>query len=68
MEKDRETRIRERAYEIWERAGRPLGQQLEHWDQAVREIDQGDGEIEGDDIPNLRPCVRRCGSIRTSIS
>ncbi len=53
MEKDRETRIRERAYEIWERAGRPLGQQLEHWDQAVREIDQGDGEIEGDDIPNL---------------
>ena len=51
---DREQKIRERAYEIWDREGRPLGRELEHWTQATREIDQGEGEIEGDDVPNLQ--------------
>ncbi|WP_148151481.1 DUF2934 domain-containing protein [Rhizobiales bacterium] len=50
---DREQKIRERAYEIWDREGRPLGRELEHWMQAQREIDQGEGEIGGDDVPNL---------------
>lgn len=62
MENDRETRIRERAHEIWERAGKPEGLQDEHWEQASREIDQGEGEIEGDDVPNLeamREAVRQ---------
>lgn len=31
-------RIRARAYEIWEREGRPDGREHEHWDQARREI------------------------------
>ena len=53
MEKDRETKIRERSYDIWERAGRPLGRQKEHWDQAIHEIDLADGEIRGADVPNL---------------
>ncbi|PBB91534.1 hypothetical protein CK215_16965 [Mesorhizobium sp. WSM3864] len=30
---DREERIRRRAHEIWEQAGRPQGRQQEHWDQ-----------------------------------
>ena len=51
---DREQKIRERAYEIWDREGRPLGRELEHWMQAQREIDQGAGEIEGDDLPSLQ--------------
>ncbi len=51
---DREQKIRERAYEIWDREGRPLGRELEHWMQAQREIDQGEGEIGGDDVPNLK--------------
>lgn len=61
---DREQKIRERAYEIWGRDGRPLGRELEHWAQAerevaerelaAREIDQGAGEIEGDDLPSLQ--------------
>lgn len=61
---DREQKIRERAYEIWDREGRPLGRELEHWAQAerevaerelaAREIDQGAGEIEGDDLPSLQ--------------
>ncbi|MGC2412021.1 MAG: DUF2934 domain-containing protein [Stellaceae bacterium] len=33
-----EQRTRERAYEIWERAGRPEGKASEHWLQAEAEI------------------------------
>ena len=33
-----EERIRERAYEIWERTGRPDGKAVEHWLQAQTEI------------------------------
>jgi hypothetical protein len=33
-----DNRIRTRAHEIWEREGRPDGQQQVHWDQAEREI------------------------------
>ena len=31
-------KIEQRAYEIWEREGRPHGMALEHWHQAVAEI------------------------------
>ena len=33
-----EQRVRERAYEIWERAGRPEGKSTEHWLRAEAEI------------------------------
>jgi hypothetical protein len=33
-----EHRTRERAYEIWEKAGRPEGKAEEHWRQAEAEI------------------------------
>ncbi len=33
-----EERVRERAYEIWERAGRPSDKALEHWLQAEAEV------------------------------
>lgn len=33
-----EQRIRERAYQLWEQAGRPDGKEVEHWLQAEREI------------------------------
>lgn len=62
MENDRENRIRKRAYELWEAAGKPEGRHDEHWEQAAREIDQGDSEIEGDDVPSLdalREAVRQ---------
>ena len=35
-------RIRERAYAIWEQAGRPEGHHIEHWDQASREVAEED--------------------------
>lgn len=31
-------RIRERAYALWEREGRPWGRAEQHWHQAVAEI------------------------------
>lgn len=39
---DRERRIEARAYEIWEREGRPEGRHVAHWDRAAREIDAED--------------------------
>ena len=33
-----EQRVRERAYEIWERTGRPADKSVEHWLQAEAEI------------------------------
>lgn len=45
---DREDRIRARAYELWEAAGRPEGQQSKHWEQAEREIGgEGGGKAAG---------------------
>ncbi|RRH94796.1 DUF2934 domain-containing protein [Mesorhizobium tamadayense] len=39
MTDDRQERIRRRAHEIWEQAGRPEGSHIEHWEQAIAEID-----------------------------
>jgi DUF2934 family protein len=38
MDSDKEARIRERAYEIWVRDGRPHGRDAEHWQKAEAEI------------------------------
>jgi hypothetical protein len=35
---DTEISLRERAYAIWEAAGRPHGRDRDHWFQAVREL------------------------------
>jgi Protein of unknown function (DUF2934) len=44
MAPDREARIRARAHEIWEKEGRPVGEEQRHWDQASREIDATEAE------------------------
>jgi len=36
--RDQRKRIEKRAYELWERAGRPEGRALEYWVQAEVEI------------------------------
>ena len=41
-----EHRIRERAYEIWERAERPEGKADEHWRQAEAEIATEEAGVE----------------------
>lgn len=43
MDTDREDRVRRRAYEIWEREGKPNGHDREHWERAGREM--GDEDI-----------------------
>jgi hypothetical protein len=35
---DLQQRIQQRAYELWEREGRPQGRAHAHWQQAEREI------------------------------
>lgn len=42
MTDDRQERIRLRAHAIWENQGRPHGQDRDHWNQAIREIDAED--------------------------
>jgi hypothetical protein len=38
MGDDREHRIRERAYRLWESEGRPEGRHEHHWTQASQEV------------------------------
>jgi uncharacterized protein YjbJ (UPF0337 family) len=39
---DRERRIRDRAYELWEQEGRPDGREHAHWREAESAIDAED--------------------------
>jgi hypothetical protein len=43
---DRKERIRTKAYELWEQAGRPEGEETTHWAEAERRIDAEDGGSE----------------------
>ncbi|TCU09618.1 DUF2934 domain-containing protein [Rhizobium sullae] len=53
---DREDRIRRRAYEKWEREGRPEGEHERHWQQAEKEIEGEDGTgRSGEHLPAPRP-------------
>jgi hypothetical protein len=50
MMMDRDMRIRRRAYEIWEREGRPHGREQDHWHQARREVNgEGRGDFDNKD-------------------
>ena len=51
--KDRDARIRARAYEIWDRNGRQEGTHREDWLQAASEIDS---EI-GEDASQIHPVM-----------
>jgi hypothetical protein len=42
IKKDLETRIRERAYTLWEEDGRPEGRADEYWERARRFIEAED--------------------------
>ena len=42
---DKHERIRQRAFEIWEQAGRPEGEHERHWHQATREIEAEDAAV-----------------------
>lgn len=40
MADERENRIRERAYRLWEQEGRPHGRDQQHWHQASQDVGQ----------------------------
>jgi hypothetical protein len=44
MVTDRDQRIRERAYRIWEEEGQPEGRQEEHWRRAEAEISEEEAQ------------------------
>ena len=44
MDQDIETRVRDRAYALWEQHGRPEGQELAHWHEAERQVLAESGE------------------------
>lgn len=45
---NREQRIRERAYSIWESDGRLNGRHEDHWFQAERELGEAEPQISTD--------------------
>lgn len=51
MTEDREDRIRERAYALWEQAGRPPDTAREHWAEAAREVDAALARDQADEPP-----------------
>ncbi|KQT79142.1 hypothetical protein ASG54_08825 [Aureimonas sp. Leaf460] len=44
---DRDEEVRDRAYLLWEEAGRPSGREHEFWAQASREIEGVDAPEQG---------------------
>lgn len=45
-QRDKESRIREAAYFIWESEGRPEGEAERHWTAAEQQVDSGSDEQE----------------------
>jgi Protein of unknown function (DUF2934) len=45
---ERENRIRERAYQLWEADGRPEGHRPEYWEQAEAQINSEDSQARSD--------------------
>lgn len=61
MPLDRDERIRQRAYEIWEREGRPHGREEEHWRMAVDELVE---EFSDAGITQAVPATRVTGTAK----
>jgi hypothetical protein len=58
---DREARIRQRAFDMWQAEGMPEGREREHWLAAEREVLMAEAEpslgtplVAGDNIPDIR--------------
>lgn len=62
----RHAQIRDRAYEIWERMGRPEGDEMGHWLQAEREVDDPQAAGAGKAKPRAKaPATPRAPAART---
>jgi hypothetical protein len=58
---DRQGRIRQRAYELWEADGRPDGATNRHWSRAAEDLDREDAAIQREAIAGEKPGVRPQG-------
>jgi hypothetical protein len=52
MTDDRENRIRDRAFDLWQQEGSLDGRSLGHWLQAEKEVDEEKDEAVSEDEPN----------------
>ena len=43
MSGDHHRRISEEAYKLWEKEGQPQGRHLDHWNEAERQVNEGEG-------------------------
>ncbi|PDT89694.1 hypothetical protein CO669_12915 [Bradyrhizobium sp. Y36] len=50
----RRGQVRDRAYELWEQAGRPADRELEFWLEAERQLEQEWEQRKGADVPTKR--------------
>jgi hypothetical protein len=55
---NREERIRQKAHQLWEQAGRPDHKDAEHWAEAERLIEREDHKGDADKLAN-EPSPRR---------
>ena len=65
MSSERETRIEERAYALWEAEGHPHGRDEEHWHRAAREIAAEETAINTTTLARSRRSPRRAPRKRT---
>ncbi|UEM05902.1 DUF2934 domain-containing protein [Skermanella rosea] len=70
MSPEQEDRIKQRAYEIWEREGRPDGRGDVHWHMAVQEIRAEDGWVDdaADPAAPTDDLGRQLGSAEAALS
>jgi len=65
---DSETRVRERAYYIWEREGRPQGRELQHWQAALHELGLEANSSNGANGKTERPRASRKSRIGSMVA
>lgn len=55
----RDNQIRERAYQLWEQAGRPHGQAIEHWLRAESELNAKPKPLRSKTDASRKPSTRK---------
>jgi hypothetical protein len=63
-----EAEVRERAYYIWEREGRPQGRELQHWQAALRELTLEANSLNGAGSKSARPRAPRKSRIGSMVA
>ena len=65
---DNEAKVRERAYYIWEREGRPHGRELQHWQAALSELTLEANSSNGAGGKSARPRASRKSRIGSMVA